>query len=149
VGYKGEILLHEMEGHLFVVLMYQRGAHLSVTWCAWLEVLEISRGVNVTFCFRRCRFIITVSGMRRGSEWDRELGLKRSSAAAAFLYDDKVKENDSGKELIAAGVYLTWLKNTHTHTHLSLHGHVGPVMIWKTGMWLSWCLFALACHLKI
>lgn len=46
---------------------------------------------------------------------DRELGLRRSlaaAAAAAFLYDDREKENASRKELIAAGVYLTWLKNT-------------------------------------
>lgn len=34
---------------LFMVLMYLRGAHLSVSMYTWLERMEISCGVNVTF----------------------------------------------------------------------------------------------------
>lgn len=47
---------------LFMVLMYRRGAHLSVTVYTWLERMEISCGVNVTFLsYIPLSFFLTVT----------------------------------------------------------------------------------------
>lgn len=116
---------------LFTVLMYLRGAHLSASMYTWLERMEISCGVNVTFLS-----VIPLSSspsvapsfgifLKRSN---RELVLRTvlgSSGVSArrqrpnfkrewFLIQNLGLEhlqNGSRKELIGFGVYLTWLKN--------------------------------------
>lgn len=120
---------------LFMVLMYLRGAHLSVSAYTWLERMEISCRVNVTPSVCHSSFLRAVCWAQlwyfSPTKWPWTRIKEGLLAAAAFLCYDKEQSQKRerrlillrlgrehlpnafiGEQLIAAGVYLTWLKNT-------------------------------------